>query len=110
MTYEEARQVLFDKGVLPAEQVKGYWIFFFFQDRALTTLSYKGTLYEVNLVPASDPTIQTIVVNNDTCDTVAQAISMMTTILRDYENNNPIGINLYDEIYDVVLEELETDE
>ena len=110
MTYEEVVTKMRKKERISTKDVKGYWLFYLIQDGEIKTIKYNHTLYEINLIESKPVGSGLFTINELTCSTWRDVMSIMQTIIRGIEDGLQLYITLDDEYFEVKLEALETDE
>lgn len=110
MLYKEVVERLREnRGVSPRD-CKGIFLFYLLQDREIKNVKFRNKVYEVNFISTNEYNVF-YNISEDTCSTWNDAMRKMEVILTqiiDYKNQMYITID--DEVFEVVIEELESDE
>ena len=109
MTYEEIVNKLNANQTVPRSEVNEFQTFMLLRDRVITTLRSKQTLYEINFIPVEEEGDVVLFVTQDTHGTHDDALNKLGLIVDRYLKNENVYVQLEDELFQVIVEVLETE-
>jgi len=108
-TYEEFKEIIRTKQPVDYDKVRGSDWFRAVRDNILHICRFDGILYEVNfLKPTFNLYNHTQIITDERCSTLEETNHIMHQITRDWREDDHILVEIDGEIYDTILEVLET--
>ena len=110
-TYDEFKELLRNKESVDSDKICGSDWFRAVRDDILNLFHCDGTLYEVKfLKPTFNLYTHTQIITDEGCPALSNATRIMRQIIHDWREDDHILVEIDGEIYDTIIEVLETDE
>lgn len=110
-TYEEFKEIIRTKQPVDYDKVRGSDWFRAVRDNVLSTCRFHGILYEVHFFkPTFNLYTHTQIITDERCPTLEETQHIMLQITYDWREDDHILVEIDGEIYDTIIEVLETDE
>jgi len=110
-TYSELVEKIQKQEPVSFKEISGVQVFMLLHDRVVKSVNNYNTIYELNFLPADYSVKETIIhINEMTCPTYSSCGRVIDSIINQFKKHLPIYIMLEDELYELVVEVLESNE
>ena len=109
-TYNELVEKIQNQEPVACKDISGVQVFMLLHDRVVKSVKNHNTIYELNFLPVDYNVEETLRINEQTCPTYSSCGKMIDYIVKQFKKHLPIYIELEDELYEIIVEVLVSNE
>ena len=110
-TYNELVEKIQKQEPVSFKEISGVQVFMLLHDRVVKSVNNYNTIYELNFLPIEYSVKETIIyINEKTCPTYSSCGRIIDSIINQFKKHLPIYVELEDELYEIIVEVLVSNE
>ena len=109
MTYDEIVKEMEENGRIDCGTLTGEQCFMLMRDGYVKYIDMDKSLYECNIIPYNDFKVDYIYISKSTCPNILSALDTFKKIIKKFNLEEPAYVVIEDEIFQVVIDILETE-